>query len=312
MDRFGYEYLSRFFSCHRWGSFPIHLFIPRTGTSQPHNHNSHVRNRNYDYKFKRIQSVIAKLFGVLILTPHSVLASDVGGVSATSNPVANSSGQATVNAYQVLTGNFINSAFTNGVQCQAETVTISPYIGRSKNIKLPFVTSYKEPVYDMRDIDGDGAPDNPGAILFEKDILTQQKDNFSLNYGATLQWSKPLDSKLQALCKEAASTEIALRKASLNLKILDYEISRLKHCGTLRKENIYFRPGTKYAVICEDVEVGEHPTSVPDHAHNLEQISTATSSETSAPLGVHERKAPWASSSEGEVKPSSKSSSPEA
>ena len=217
-----------------------------------------------------------------------------------------------MNAYQVLTGNFINSAFTNGVQCQAETVTISPYIGRSKNIKLPFVSSYREPVYDMRDIDGDGAPDNPGAILFEKDILTQQKDNFSLNYGATLQWSKPLDSKLQALCKEAASTEIALRKASLNLKILDYEISRLKHCGTLRKENIYFRPGTKYAVICEDVEVGEHPTSVPDHAHNLEQISTATSSETSAPLGVHVRKAPWASSSEGEVKPSSKSSSPEA
>ena len=244
--------------------------------------------------------------------PHSVLASDVGGVSATSNPVANSSGQATVNAYQVLTGNFINSAFTNGVQCQAETVTISPYIGRSKNIKLPFVTSYKDPVYDMRDIDGDGAPDNPGAILFEKDVLTQQKDNFSLNYGATLQWSKPLDSKLQALCKEAASTEIALRKASLNLKILDYEISRLKHCGTLRKENIYFRKGTKYAQICEDVEVGEHPTSVPDHAHNLEQISKATSSDSSAPIGVHERKAPWASSSKDEVKPSLKSSSPEA
>jgi hypothetical protein len=241
-----------------------------------------------------------------------VLASDVGGVSATSNPVANSSGQATVNAYQVLTGNFINSAFTNGVQCQAETVTISPYIGRSKNIKLPFVTSYKDPVYDMRDIDGDGAPDNPGAILFEKDVLTQQKDNFSLNYGATLQWSKPLDSKLQALCKEAASTEIAQRKASLNLKILDYEISRLKHCGTLRKENIYFRAGTKYAVICEDVEVGEHPTSVPDHAHNLEQISKATSSNSSAPIGVLEVKAPWASSSEDEVEPSSESSSPEA
>ena len=312
MDRLGYEYISRLFSSNRWRSLPIHIELPRTGTSKSHNHNSHVRDRNYDYKFKRVFPVIAKVLGLSLLTPYSVLASDVGGVSATSNPVANSSGQATVNAYQVLTGNFINSAFTNGVQCQAETVTISPYIGRSKNIKLPFVSSYREPVYDMRDLNGDGAPDNPGAILFEKDILTQQKDNFSLNYGATLQWSKPLDSKLQALCKEAASTEIALRKASLNLKILDYEISRLKHCGTLRKENIYFRPGTKYAVICEDVEVGEHPTSVPDHAHNLEQISTATSSETSAPLGVHERKAPWASSSEDEVKPSSKSSSPEA
>ena len=312
MDRLRYEFISQLFSSNRWRSLSIHFQLSRTGTSKSHNHNEDQRNRNNHYKFQRIQSVIARLFGVLIFTPQGVLASDVGAISATSSPVANSSGQATVNAYQVLTGNFINSAFTNGVQCQSETVTISPYIGRSKNIKLPFVTSYKEPVYDMRDIDGDGAPDNPGAILFEKDILTQQKDNFSLNYGATLQWSKPLDSKLQALCKEAASTEIALRKASLNLKILDYEISRLKHCGTLRKENIYFRPGTKYAVICEDVEVGEHPTSVPDHAHNLEQISKATFSETSAPLGVHQRKAPWASSSEGEVEPSSKSSSPEA
>ena len=149
MDRFRHEYLSQFFSYHRWRSFPIHLFIPRTGTSKSHNNNSHVRNRNYDHKQQRIQPVIARLLGVLLITPHSVLASDVGGVSATSNPVANSSGQATVNAYQVLTGNFINSAFTNGVQCQAETVTISPYIGRSKNIKLPFVTSYKEPVYDI-------------------------------------------------------------------------------------------------------------------------------------------------------------------
>ena len=96
------------------------------------------------------------------------------------------------------------------------------------------------------------------------------------------------------------------------MKILDYEISRLKHCGTLRKENIYFRAGTKYARICEDVEVGEHPTSVPDHAHNLEQISKATSSNSSAPIGVLEVKAPWASSSEDEVEPSSESSSPEA
>ena len=317
MDRFGYKYLSRLFSSNRWRSLPIYLQLPRSGPSKSHPNNSHLRNRNYDTKFKRVQPiainpVIPRVLGLLLLTPQGVLASDIGGVSATSSPVANSSGSATVNAYQVLTGNFINSAFTNGVQCQSETVTLSPYVGRSRNTKRPFVHSYDEPVYDMRDLNGDGAPDNPGAILFEKDILTQQKDNFSTNYGLTLQWSKPLDSKLQALCKEAASTEIALRKASLNLKILDYEISRLKHCGTLRKDNIYFRPGTKYAQICSDVEVGEHPTSVPDHAHNLEQIIKTTSSDSSAPLGVHEQKAPWASSSEGEVKPSSKSSSPEA
>jgi len=250
--------------------------------------------------------------------PSNALA-DVGGVSATSNPVANSSGSATVNAYQVLTGNFINSTFgQNGVVCQAETMTLSPYVGLSHNIKRPYVTSYKEPVYDMRDIDGDGAPDNPGNILFEKNVLTQQKDNHGLNYGLTIQWSKPLDSKLQGLCKEAASTEIALRKAELNLKVLDYEISRLKHCGTLKQSGIFHSKTSQYFPVCSDIMVTNFPSSVPDHAHKInvtkvvatkepvqnqssnidttDKLDASTSSKPSVLIDVHERKAPWASS----------------
>ena len=70
--------------------------------------------------------MIPRVLGILMLIPFCpvVKASDVGGISATSNPVANSSGQANVNAYQVLTGNFMQSAFTNGVVCQSETLTI--------------------------------------------------------------------------------------------------------------------------------------------------------------------------------------------
>ena len=253
-----------------------------------------------------------------MLLPVNVRA-DVGGVSATSNPVANSSGSATVNAYQVLTGNFINSTFgQNGVVCQAETMTLSPYVGLSHNIKRPFEGSYQENVYDMRDIDGDGAPDNPGSVLFQKEVLTQQKDNHGLNYGLTIQWSKPLDSKLQGLCKEAASTEIALRKAELNLKVLDYEISRLKHCGTLKQSGISHSRDSQYYPVCSDIHVANYPSSVPDHSHKINikkgeaikeqqqiqssntnkeiQLDASISSEPSAVLGVHERKAPWSSS----------------
>lgn len=309
MDWLRSKYKSKILDSYRWSKFHVHFFLSRTRTSKSHNNNSDFRNRYNNNKQQRVQPVIAKALGLLLLTPSSAFATDVGGVSATANPQATSSGSAQVNAYQVLTGNFINSAFTNGVTCQAETMTLSPYIGRQRNVTRPFVESYKDPVYDMRDIDGDGAPDNPGAILFHKDVLTLQKDNFGWNYGATLQWSKPLDAELQSLCKEAGRTEIALRKASLNLKILDYEISRLKHCGTLRQQNIFFRPGTTYAKICEDVEVGEHPTSVPEHGHTIEQISTSTSEDSSAPIGVLEVKAPWASSSGDEVTPSSESSS---
>ena len=317
MDRFRFRYGTKLVTNNTRRNLYLYKFIPRTRASESHHHHEITRNRNHNSIKQRIQSVAAGLLGVFLL-PLNALA-DVGGVSATSNPVANSSGSATVNAYQVLTGNFINSTFgQNGVVCQAETMTLSPYVGLSHNIKRPYVSSYKEPVYDMRDIDGDGAPDNPGNILFEKDVLTQQKDNHGLNYGLTIQWSRPLDSKLQGLCKEAASTEIALRRAELNLKVLDYEISRLKHCGTLKQSGIFYSKSSKYFPVCGDIEVANYPSSVPEHSHKInikkeeateeltqkqqdntdteQQTNASTSSETSALIGVHERKAPWASS----------------
>ena len=317
MDRVRFRNSSKLVTKYSWRNLYHDNFISRTRTTESHNYYSNTRDRNKHRIKQRIQSVTAGLLGIFLF-PVNVLA-DVGGVSATSNPVANSSGSATVNAYQVLTGNFINSTFgKNGVMCQAETMTLSPYIGLSHNIKRPWVESYKEPVYDMRDIDGDGAPDNPGSILFEKDVLTQQRDNHGANYGLTIQWSKPLDSKLQGLCKEAASKEIAFRQAELNLKVLDYEISRLKHCGTLKKAGITYSKTSQYASVCSDIEVAISPYSVPDHTHKInlkkeedkeelkqkqedrkdtgQQKDASTSSETSALIGVHERKAPWSSS----------------
>ncbi len=317
MDRFRFRYGTKLVTNNTGRNLYLHKFIPRTRASESHHHHEDTGNRNINSIKQRIQSVTAGLLGIFLF-PANALA-DVGGVSATSNPVANSSGSATVNAYQVLTGNFINSTFgQNGVVCQAETMTLSPYVGLSHNIKRPYVNSYKEPVYDMRDVDGDGAPDNPGNILFEKDVLTQQKDNHGLNYGLTIQWSRPLDSKLQGLCKEAASTEIALRRAELNLKVLDYEISRLKHCGTLKKAGITYTSDSKYFPVCGDIQVAISPHSVPDHSHKInikkeeatkesgqkqedntskeQQTNASTSSEPSALIGVHERKAPWSSS----------------
>jgi len=316
MDRFRSRYGTKLVTNNTGRNLYLHKFIPRTRASEPHDNNEITRNRN-DNSFKqRIQSVAAGLLGIFLL-PANALA-DVGGVSATSNPVANSSGSATVNAYQVLTGNFINSTFgQNGVVCQAETMTLSPYVGLSHNIKRPFTESYKENVYDMRADDAGNLLD-PGGVLFQKDVLTQQKDNHGLNYGLTIQWSKPLDSKLQGLCKEAASIEIAVRKAELNLKVLDYEISRLKHCGTLKQSGIFHSKTSQYFPVCSDIMVTNFPSSVPDHAHKINvtkvvatkepvqnqssnidttnKLDASTSSEPSVLIDVHERKAPWASS----------------
>ena len=118
MDRFRFRYCTKLVTNNTGRNLYLHKFIPRTRASESHHYHEITRNRNNDSLKQRIQSVAAGLLSIFLL-PANALA-DVGGVSATSNPVANSSGSATVNAYQVLTGNFINSTFgRNGVVCQA-------------------------------------------------------------------------------------------------------------------------------------------------------------------------------------------------
>ena len=57
-----------------------------------------------------------------------VNAQSVGGVSATANPIANSSGSVTNQAIQVLQGPYITNTYGNGVSCQGSTFNLTPYI----------------------------------------------------------------------------------------------------------------------------------------------------------------------------------------
>ena len=311
MDRLRREQQAKLDADSARGFVPISIQLLRTRTPESHDHNEDHRNGHNNRIGFRIFSVIPRVLSILMLFPFCpvVKASDVGGISATSNPVANSSGQANVNAYQVLTGTFMHSGFTNGVVCQSETLTISPYGGRSANIKEPFFETYEDPVYDVRDLDGDGAPDNPGDILWYKTVQTLQKDNYSLNMGVTAQWSRPLDKEMMSLCKDAAATEIALRKATLNLRVLDYEISRLKHCGNLAKEGIVWDPTSKYKVICEDVLLTSPPGVLLNHSHSIDAITFDSSSVQSSSLEQTESSQV---SSESSLEQSSSLSSPEA
>ena len=54
------------------------------------------------------------------------LAQGVGGVSATANPIANSSGSVTNQAIQVLQGPYITNTYGGGVQCQGSTFNLTP------------------------------------------------------------------------------------------------------------------------------------------------------------------------------------------
>jgi len=211
------------------------------------------------------------------LVQQRVLAETVGGVSATASPVANSSGSVTNQAIQVLQGPYITNTYGGGIQCQGPTLNITPFVTGAASMQKPYEPYYMDPVYDMRDLNDDGSLDNPGNILYHVPTRTGQKDNYNLSVGVSATWSKPLDNKLQEQCKEAAATQIALQQQITANKRLDFEIARLKNCGELKKQGIYFHPKSPYYKVCADVVVTNPGGVIPPHRHSIPSVSVPSS-----------------------------------
>ena len=212
-----------------------------------------------------------------MLSPTVALAESVGGVSATASRVANSSGSVTNQAIQVLQGPYITNTYGGGISCQGPTLNITPFVTGSISAAKPYEAYFDDPVYDMRDLNEDGSLDNPGDILYYVPTRTGQKDNYNLSLGFSATWSKPLDSKLQDQCKEAAAANIALLQQASANKRLDFEIARLKNCGELMKAGIYFHPKSQYAKICSDVIVTNAGGVIPPHRHSIPRPPGPTS-----------------------------------
>ena len=77
------------------------------------------------------------------------LAEGVGGVSATANPIANSSGSVTNQAIQVLQGPYITNTYGDGIQCQGATANFTPYITRTGTWQDPYEPWFNDPVYNL-------------------------------------------------------------------------------------------------------------------------------------------------------------------
>jgi len=223
------------------------------------NHRGYQHNRHYLYLLA---------VGLSAVFPTQALA-EVGGVSATAAPVANSSGSVTNQAIQVLQGPYITNTYGGGIQCQGPTRNFTPYVTGSASATKPYEPYYYDPVYDMRDIDEDGAPDNPGSVLYRVPVRTGQKDNYNLGVGFSMTWSTPTDKKLQDLCKKAATTQIELNAQLVANKRLDFEIARLKNCGDLMLKGIQFHPKSPYYKICADVVVNNPPGHQHPHVHAI-------------------------------------------
>ena len=231
-------------------------------------HNNTERN-HYPKRNKHNQRFLKLISICLLGTATPTFASDIGGVSATANPVANSSGSVTNQAIQVLQGPYITNTYGGGIQCQGPTMNVTPFVTGNIAIKRPYEEYYMDPVYNNVDANDDDVPDNPGEILYYIPTRTGQKDSSTLSVGVSATWSKPLDKELQEKCKEAATTQIAWMQQQTANKRLDFEIARLKNCGELMKAGIMFHKNSPYFKVCADVVLVNPPGTLPNHSHSI-------------------------------------------
>jgi len=244
-------------------SISIHGELSRTRPLKSHRHtkNDNYKQRNRYYKY--LYAVAALFIG------SPTYAADVGGVSATANPIANSSGSVTNQAIQVLQGPYITNTYGGGIQCQGATMNITPYVTGGMAFKRPYEAYYDEPVYDVHDADDDGQIDNPGNILYYMPTRTNQSDSYNVSLGVSATWSRPLDKDLQAQCKEAAAVQINMQRQLTANKRLDFELARLKNCGELMKAGVMFHPKSPYHAVCADVVLVQPAGVVVPHMHSL-------------------------------------------
>ena len=247
---------------------PIHRALQWTRSSDSHDNTE----RNHRPKRHRKYKHILKLAGALAVSTATCLpsyATDVGGVSATANPVANSSGSVTNQAIQVLQGPYITNTYGDGIQCQGATANFTPYITRTGTWQDPYEAFFNDPVYNMADNNDDNIPDSPGEILYYVPTRTGQKSTQNINLGFSATLSIPLDKKAMAQCKEAVEIHNAYRMQLTANKRLDFEIARLKNCGELKKQGIVFHPNSPYYSVCADVMLINPPGVVGEHTHSI-------------------------------------------
>ena len=257
------------------------LSWPRPVESHDNTENDNYTKRNrYNVNLYTIAKRLCLILATTVVSTPAY-AADVGGVSATANPIANSSGSVTNQAIQVLQGPYITNQYGNGIACQGPTMNVTPYITGTGNFKRPFEHTFMDPVYNVHDADDDGQIDNPGDILYYVPTRTGQQDSYNLSVGLSATWSKPLDKTLQDQCKEAVATQINLQNQIYANKRLDFELARLKNCGELMKAGIVFHPQSQYAAVCADVKLINPPGTLPDHTHSIKANPPVTNDASS-------------------------------
>ena len=275
----------------------IHHNPISTRDGQSNHNKSHDRYDKRDGHSFNVQPI--KYLLLLIIGVNNFLynskAETVGGVSATANPVANSSGSVTNQAIQVLQGPYITNTYGGGVSCQGPTLNFTPFLTGLHSFKTPYEEYYDDPVYDTS-TNEDGSLANPGSVLYYMPTRTGQKQNSNVSLGLSATLSVPLDRRLQRGCIKAATTQTNLNQQLLANKRLDFEMARLKHCGEQTKLGVTFHPKSPYASICADIVV-QNVNVIQQHKHTISSEQSVESLSPDSDLSEQE-------SSPSEIQPS--------
>ena len=232
--------------------------------------NNTKNNRgNFSHRHSfNLQSVKYLLLALNIFSTP-IYANEVGGVSATANPVANSSGSVSNLAVQNLSGPYITNSHGNGISCQGATLSITPFATLQDSWKEPYEDYYMDPIFDNSDTNNDGVLDNPGSVLYYKPTRTGQKSNHSIGWGISMNITIPLDRRHNETCLNSAEIQNQYHAQLVANKRLDFEISRLKHCAEQERLGVTFHPSSPAAQICSDIVVANPHGVIPNHQHEI-------------------------------------------
>tara|TARA_B100000686_G_C16709959_1_gene928518 strand:+ start:496 stop:1227 length:732 start_codon:yes stop_codon:yes gene_type:complete len=220
------------------------------------------------------------LFAALLLINSPVIAD----TTMTNNPISNSSGSVTnLGVMNMPSKQFTNTISLQQVQCQGDTLVIQPFLTGNYSGGMPKVDSFLEPIYSTKDVKGafddsgneigDGEVDDPTLIRGYKTVKRFEKTNYAISPGISLSFNVNLDRKSVKKCREGQKYLVNLLQAKHQDARLSYELGRAKHCADLLKNGVRFKKGTKYEILCADIELVSKPNTLIDHSHSIETTS---------------------------------------
>ena len=157
--------------------------------------------------------------------------------------------------------------YSQGIQCTTPNISFSPYVVNSHSFSRPKETVTRTPIYD----------EDSGTVLYYSEIPRFEKDNYALNWGASLQFTIPIGKGVD-LCHQAVNVNIKNQELLYKKTSLEVSLHRLKICAEQIKLGVRYRPGSPSAVTCEDIEVVIKPNQVLPHTHKIIPSSSSASS----------------------------------